>query len=90
MYARLEDGALITAPHFLIIGNRKVWNAPGVEYAAQGWMPVILTDPPTTDRQHYAEPSWEIDGSQIIQVWTIVEAEPSPEDILDILVGELE
>lgn len=90
MYAKLIDGSLIMAPRSLIVGDRRVWNAPGVEYVAQGWMPVVMTEAPETDNQHYAEASWTLDGNSIVQVWTIVESEPTAEDILDILTGEIE
>lgn len=90
MYGRLENRQLTYAPKYLVIGEKNVWNAPTEEYLSQGWFPLIFTEPPTTDENHYAEASWEQQGNEIVQVWTIKEIEVTADEILAILMGDEE
>ena len=89
MYAKFENEILVFAPNSLIVGDTKVWNAPASEYLAQGWYPVIYTDAPETEEGYHAESHWEQDDNSIVQVWEVVEDEPSAEEIMDILMGDI-
>ena len=90
MYARLENEDLVIAPYYLVINNNKVWNASEADHIAQGWYPVLYTEPPVTEEGYHAECSWEQEANTIMQTWTIVEDEPSIEDIMGILMGDIE
>ena len=89
MYAKLENENLILAPKYLTINNAHVWNAPASEYLAQGWYPLVYTDAPETEEGYRAEYHWEQDDNAIVQVWVIVEDEPSADEIMDILMGDI-
>ena len=92
MYAKLIEGILQEAPVYITVGNQHVWNAPASEYLAQGWYPVIYTDEPETDEDHYAVASWSQESDCIRQTWTVVERSDDEEIAYDeaghILLGE--
>ena len=88
MYAKFENEVLVLAPKYLIIGETHVWNAPVSEYISQGWYPMVYTDAPVTEEGYHAEYHWEQNGDEIVQVWIVVEDEPSADEIMEILMGE--
>lgn len=91
MYARLIDGDLVVAPKKLIINDTQVWNAPAEEYLAQGWLPVILTEPPEAPEGYYYESGWTEENDTIIETWTLTELpEPSADELMSIILGETE
>lgn len=81
MYAKLNNGTLIRAPKYLTIGDTNVWNASPADYLAQGWLPVVYTDPPEMDG-YYAESGWAVEDGHIVQEWVLIPI-PKDEDIDD-------
>ena len=78
IYAKIIDGQLNYAPKMLVIGDSKVWNAPGEMYLAQGWKPLVYTAAPEAPTGYHYEASWDEQETEIVQVWTLVE---DPDDI---------
>ena len=95
MYAKLINGALQKAPLYLEIDSEHVWNASEAQHRSCGYYPVVFTDCPDTDDQHFAEASWQQREDDILQVWTIIEIpepddddEISDEDAWRVIIGE--
>lgn len=90
MYAKLINGELQIAPKRLIVNDTQIWNAPSVEYLAQGWLPVVFTEVPEAPEGYHYESGWEQDEDRIIETWHLVEDEPSAEELLNIILGGAE
>lgn len=73
MFGKLIDGAIVAAPEKLIIDSKQVWNASADEYFAQGWKPIIITDPPDPEKGFYFIPGWKETTKKITQTWTKAE-----------------
>lgn len=78
-YAKLIDGDLILAPNPILHDGKYIGNPPGEVYLAEGYLPVIYTDPTQTEPGYVAVYGWYDEGDAIRQVWTIV-PEPITED----------
>ena len=78
-YAKLINNFPSYAPRRLRLADVWVYNPTDAQLLAEGYLPVIETEPPETDTQHYAEPHWtERDGS-IVQTWEVAEIPGSDE-----------
>ena len=91
-YAKLVNSYPSYAPRRMRIGDAWVYNPTGEQLLAEGYLPVIETEPPGTDAQHYAEPHWSEADGQIVQSWTVEEI-PYDDTLdkaeaYDILMGE--
>ena len=89
MYAKLINGNLQPAPNPIYIDPYWVGNPTPEMLTAEGYKPVIYTDPPTVEPGYVAVPGWEENVLEIVQVWTI-EAEPDDVDsdrAMEILFG---
>lgn len=87
MYGKLIDGALQLAPKKIKQGDSITYNPTGEMLIPLGYLPVRFTDAPETEPGYVAVCEWEeIDGT-IVQQWRIEEAEPTTEEILNILLG---
>lgn len=90
-YAKLINNYPSYAPRRIRIGSVIVYNPMDTQLLAEGYLPVIETEPPETGERHYSEPHWtELEG-QIVQSWEIVEI-PHDDivdkaDAYDILIG---
>ena len=80
IYGKLTDNELQFAPNKLNGDGVVVYNPPSEMYAAQGWKPVVFTEPPEAPSGYYYESSWEEQDDAIVQTWTLVEL---PDDIDD-------
>ena len=82
-YAKLINNYPSYAPRRLLIGSAWVYNPTDAQLRAEGYLPVIETEPPEMDERHYAEPHWAEENGQIIQSWTVGEMpdEVTPEEI---------
>ena len=82
-YAKLINNYPSYAPRRLRIGSAWVYNPTDAQLLAEGYLPVIETEPPETDEHHYAEPHWAEENGQIIQSWIVGEMpdEVTPEEI---------
>lgn len=91
MYARLENGCLIRAPHKLDIGDSHVYNPNDTQLRTAGYKPVETTDSPGEPPEGWEYvPGWEDQGETIVQTWALHELspeEPDSEEILNILLG---
>lgn len=81
-YAKLINNNLIFAPNPIIIGDRQIGNPPGEVYEAEGYKPVVYTDPPVVEPGYIAVPGWEDDGNEIVQTWTVELSPVSEEEAL--------
>lgn len=89
-YAKLINNYPSYAPRRLRIGSAWVYNPTNTQLLAEGYLPVVETEPPETDAQHYAEPHWTEQNGQIVQSWTVEVAEPTADELLDIITGVTE
>lgn len=90
IYGKLINDTLAFAPRRLTIDGCVVFNPTDAQYEAAGYLPVIYTPAPEAPEGYYAEPHWEEQSGEIVQVWHIEELppeEPSAEEILDIILG---
>jgi len=88
-YAKLIDGELIFAPNPILVDGNYIGNPPGEVYLAEGYLPVIYTDPPETEPGYIAVSGWYDEGDAIRQVWTIVPEPITEEDALVRYANEL-
>ena len=72
-YANLINNYPRYAPKMLVHNDTKIFNPSDDLYIAHGYLPVITTDAPTTDDEHYAVPSWKEENGQIVQEWSVEE-----------------
>lgn len=98
MYAKLENGTLIPAPHRIVLSGMQIFNPTADHLTQAGYKPVTETPMPddAPEGQHY-EPTYSDTGDTITQGWTLVEdeeVEPSgktlEERITDLETGQAE
>lgn len=91
-YAKLINNYPSYAPRRMRIGDAWVYNPTGEQLLAEGYLPVVETEPPETDAQHYAEPHWAEQNNQIVQSWTVEEIPyddtADKAEAYDILMGD--
>lgn len=86
-YAKLINDYPQYAPRKMPVGDDIVYNPTDTMLEAAGYLPVVETDPPEVETGYYAVPHWaEVDG-EIVQSWTVEEAELSPDEVVEILFG---
>ncbi len=73
MYAKIENGILVKAPHPLRIGGLDVYHPTDATYIEAGYRPVKETEPPAEDGKYYTAVYREQNG-QILEEW--VESDP--------------
>ena len=88
-YAKLVNNYPSYAPRRIRIGSVIVYNPTDAQLLAEGYLPVIETDAPETDAQHYAVPHWMEQDNQIVQSWTIEEIPITDEEALTRYANEL-
>lgn len=94
-YAKLINDYPSYAPRKLHIGDKVVFNPTDQMLADAGYLPVIETDPPEAPEGHHYVSGWEQQGDQIVQIWTLEELPPEPDELtpdeaLDIILGGVE
>lgn len=98
MYAKLENGTLIPAPHRIVLSGMQIFNPTADHLTQAGYKPVTETPMPddAPEGQHY-EPTYSDTGDTITQGWTLVEneeVEPSgktiEERVTDLETGQAE
>lgn len=88
-YAKLIDGYPTYAPRRMRIGSNWIYNPTDDQLFSEGYLPVIETEPPEADANHYAKLRYiERDGS-IVQEWELVEIPISEEESLTRYANEL-
>lgn len=88
-YAKLINNFPAYAPNPIHIGNRWRINPPDSVYGAEGYKPVIYTDPPQTESGYVAVPGWEETAEEIVQTWTVEEQPITEDDALVRYANEL-
>lgn len=86
-YAKLIEGEIVFAPKMLDVGDNHVWNASAEEYLARGWKSVEYTEHGDAPDGYIYVPGWEETTDTIVQTWTLIEAELTADEALDILLG---
>lgn len=90
MYAKLINGTIEFAPKKIKQDESTIYNPPVEMLLQKGYKPIIETPMPEPEEGYYYELSYKDEGEQIVYVWTLVKAEPSAEEIINILTGEAE
>lgn len=88
-YAKLINGDLSYAPNPIIHDGVWIGNPSAEVYLAEGYLPVIYTEPPQTNPGYVAVCGWYDEGDALRQTWTIIE-EPDEVDgdrAMEILFG---
>jgi len=89
-YAKLIDGVIQFAPRKIKHDNSTTYNPPVEMLIERGYKPLIETEPPVAPEGYHYELSYLDEGEQIVYVWTLAEDEPTPDEILNILTGDME
>lgn len=76
MYAKIENGTLIPAPHRITLAGMQIFNPTADQLTQAGYKPVTETPMPddAPDGQHY-DPTYTDTGDTITQGWTLVDDE---------------
>ena len=94
MYGKLIDGKLVSAPNPMVSGNYKIYNPKPKHYEAEGYLEVIETDYPDTDKyyeKHYVERNGKIYGEWVeIEAPDVPEHIPTAEERITVLEGEVD
>ena len=78
-YAKLVKNYLLHAPRCQRFGEMWVYNPTDTQLIDAGYLPIIETEPPETDAQHYAVPQYSVINGNIVQAWEIVNMPESDE-----------
>ena len=89
-YAKLIDGVIQFAPKKIKHDDSITYNPPAEMLIERGYKPLIETPCPEAEEGYHYELSYADQGESIVYVWTLVEDEPTPEEIMEILLGEEE
>jgi hypothetical protein len=87
-YGKLINGILQPAPNKIKTDEGTIYNPPGETLQSLGYLPLHYTDVPEVDEDHYLSCSWSEINNELVQEWHINEAQPTVEDILNVLMGE--
>ena len=82
MYAKLINGNLQLSPNPIYLDPWWVGNPTPEMLTAEGYKPVIYTDPPETQPGYIAVPGWEENVLEIVQVWTVEQVPITEEEAL--------
>lgn len=77
-YAKLIDGNLSIAPNPILHAGVRIGNPPAEVYQAEGYKPVVYTDPPGVEPGYIAIPGWVETEEEIVQTWAV---EPEPDEV---------
>ena len=72
-YAKLVKNYLSYAPRKLRVEETWVYNPTEQQLFADGYLPVIETEPPEVEDGYYAAPHWTEQNGNIVQSWTVEE-----------------
>lgn len=90
MYAKLINDNLQPAPNPILHAGLWHGNPPGSVYEAEGYKPVVYTEPPTEPGEGYQWAEiWSEDDGNIQQGWVLVEVPITDEDALVRYANEL-
>lgn len=91
-FAKLLDGSIVYSPNPIYIDPYWIGNPTPKMLIAEGYKPVIYSDPPEVEPGYVAVPGWEENAEEIVQTWAV---EPEPDEISEerayrIITGEEE
>lgn len=89
-YGKFVDNKLVYAPLKIQIDETVVYNPSGETLVNLGFKPLVYTVAPEAPDGYEYISSWEETKVNIRQVWSLEElapVEPTPEEILNILIG---
>ena len=90
IYAKLINSTINLAPNPILVGGNWIGNPPGEVYEAEGYKPVVYTDPPTEPVEGYQwVETWSETDTEIVQGWVLVEVPISEEEALVRYANEL-
>lgn len=89
-YGKIINGVLCYAPKKIKHGDSITYNPPVEMILQEGYKPIIETEMPEAPDGYHYELSYADEGDNIVCVWTLFEDEPTPEEIMSILLGEEE
>lgn len=76
-YGKMIEGELTFLRQPLKIGGQDTFTNDDAVIRAQGWKPIVYTDPPE-QAGHYATSEWAETEDAITQVWALREAPEPP------------
>ena len=90
-YAKFINNSVSYAPNPILIDGAYIGNPPGSVYEAEGYKPVVYSDPPGEAPAGYQwTETWSEEEGNIQQGWVLVAVppeEPSTEELLEIILG---
>lgn len=87
-YAKLVNGEPAFAPRKLCSGNNFVYNPTDEMLIAQGYKPVVFTEPPVMETGYVSVSGWLETADDIVQSWTVEpESDIADAEVLEILLG---
>lgn len=87
LYGKIVDGNLQNAPYSIVVEDYRIYNPLPDQLLADGYLPVVETEPPVIEDGYYAAPHWTEQDGKIVQSWTVNVAELSADEALDIILG---
>lgn len=82
-YAKLINSYPTYAPNPILHNGLWHGNPPGSVYEAEGYKPVVYSDPPTEPAEGYQwQETWSETETEIVQGWVLVEVPITDEEAL--------
>ena len=89
-YAKLINNSPAYAPNPILIDGAYIGNPPGSVYEAEGYKPVVYSDPPGEAPAGYQwVERWSEGDGNIVQSWVLVEVPISEDEALVRYANEL-
>ena len=89
-YAKLIDNSPVYAPNPILVDGAYIGNPPGSVYEAQGYKPVVYSDPSGEAPAGYQwVESWSEGDGNIVQSWVLEEVPISEDEALVRYANEL-
>ena len=89
-YAKLIDNSPVYAPNPIWVDGAYIGNPPGYVYEAEGYKPVVYSDPPGDAPAGYQwTETWSEEQGNIQQGWVLVEVPISEDEALVRYANEL-
>ena len=82
MYGKLIEGNLQPSPNPIYIDPWWIGNPTPEMLIAEGYKPVVYTEPPETEPGYIAVPGWTENELEIAQVWTVEQVPITEEEAL--------
>ncbi len=94
MYGKIIDGKFVIAPNPMVLGGYKLYNPRPEQYKAEGYLEIVETDYPDTDKYYekkYVERDGKIHGEWVeAKAPEILEPTPTADERITALEGEVD